>query len=78
MILYDICLFSAQFRYEIISIWDLKSHVKVVVRCETCKFKNGAETLVFKALTFQEVGNCRKFPGGEVYVIADLISDLWR
>jgi hypothetical protein len=33
--------------------------------CAPWKVANGAEKLVLQALQFQQMGICRKFPGGE-------------
>jgi hypothetical protein len=64
MILYDLCSLPAQFPPVILNIRYMENHVQLAKRCAPWKFTNGAENFVLQALQFQEVGICRKFPGG--------------
>jgi hypothetical protein len=51
MILYDFCLFRAQFCYIIVYIWKLKSCVKVANRWAPWNISNGAQNLDLQALS---------------------------
>jgi hypothetical protein len=42
----------------------VESRVKIADWRAPWKISNGVEKLVLQALQFQEVGVCRKFPGG--------------
>jgi hypothetical protein len=64
LILYDLCLLPAQFRYLNVYIRYLESHVHLSDRCALRKFTSGAQNHVLQALQFQKVGVCRKCPGG--------------
>jgi hypothetical protein len=64
LILYDLCLLPAKFRYVIINILYLESYVQLMDWCAPWKFTSGVENLVLQALQFQKVGICRKFPCG--------------
>jgi hypothetical protein len=52
MILYDLCLLPAQFRYVIINIRYLENHVQLVDLCASSKFSNIAENFLLQALQF--------------------------
>jgi hypothetical protein len=65
MILYDFCLFPAQFCYVILNIWYLESHVNLTDWCAPWKFTNGAANLVLQTLQFQEVDICCKLHLGQ-------------
>jgi hypothetical protein len=55
MILYDLYLLPAQFRYLIVNIRYLESHVHLVDRCALWKLINGTENLVLQTLQFLKV-----------------------
>jgi hypothetical protein len=52
MILYDFCLFPAQFCYIIVYIRKVKSSVNIADRCAPWTFSSGAKDLVLQALQF--------------------------
>jgi hypothetical protein len=64
MILYDFCFLPAKFRFLIINVRYLESHVQLADRCASWKFTSDAAILGLQALQFQRVGIFRKFPGG--------------
>jgi hypothetical protein len=78
MILYDLCLLPAHFRYVIINIRHLESHVQLADRCALYKCTKGAENLASQALQFRKVGICSKFRGGTRISHYDRISALRR
>jgi hypothetical protein len=52
MILYDFCLFPAQFYYIIIYIEEAESRVQIANPCGRRKISSGADSLVLQALQF--------------------------
>jgi hypothetical protein len=50
MILYDLCLLAARFRYVIINTRYVESLMQFADRCTPWKVTNGAENLVLQAL----------------------------
>jgi hypothetical protein len=59
-------------------IWNLESYMHIANRCAPWKIANGAENPVLQALQFQQMGFCRKFPGGTDKLITDLMRVSWK
>jgi hypothetical protein len=52
MILYDFCMFLAEFSYIIVYIGKVESRVQIADQCEPWKISNGAEKFILQALQF--------------------------
>jgi hypothetical protein len=52
MILYDFCLFTAQFYYIIVYIRKVESYVQIADRCARWKISSGAQNRDLQALQF--------------------------
>jgi hypothetical protein len=52
MIVYDLCMLPARFRYIIAYIWKVESHVQIADQCAPWKISNGSENLVYQAVQF--------------------------